>query len=161
MERINTDYATNRFTHETSVVLDLGAGCTTPGGVPCEDPALRPDNILTCPAIDSSSRFTFATLRGGGMFVINSAATPMAIVVEYDRDAVHPNGCGGVETAGKMYINSGGGTSANPLESDLYVFQLSDFSTSPNPPNTPAPKLVFSHDDRGFVDSHGYGVDKA
>jgi hypothetical protein len=32
---------------------------------------------------------------------------------------------------------------------------ISGFSANPNPPNTPAPRLVFSHDSRGFVDSHG------
>jgi hypothetical protein len=79
----------------------------------------------------------------------------MSIVAEYDSATVHPNGCGGVEASQKMYINSGGGTAANPLESDLYAFPLGGFSAVPNPPNTPAPKLVFSHDSRGFVDSHG------
>jgi DNA-binding beta-propeller fold protein YncE len=79
----------------------------------------------------------------------------MRIVAEYDQATVHPNGCGGVETAGKMYINAGGGTVANPFESDLYAFSLDDFSATPSPPNTPAPKLVFSHDARRFVDSHG------
>lgn len=54
-----------------------------------------------------------------------------------------------------MYINSGGGTAANPLEADLYAFPMSGFSTTPNPPNAPAPALVFSHDDRPFIDSHG------
>lgn len=89
------------------------------------------------------------------MFVVDSQSTPMAIVAEYDRATVHPNGCGGVEAAGKMYVNSGGGTLANPLEADLYAFPTAGFSTSPNPPNQPAPTQVFSHDDRGFVDSHG------
>lgn len=94
------------------------------------------------------------------MFVVDSTATPMAIVAEYDRITVHPNGCGGLESGGKMYVNSGGGTPANPLESDLYTFPMSGFSTSPNPPNTPAPVLVFSHDARGFVDSHGATLTK-
>ncbi len=89
------------------------------------------------------------------MFVVDSQTTPMAIVAEYDRATVHPNGCGGVEAAGKMYINSGGGSPANPLEADLYDFPMAGFSPAPNPPNQPAPTLVFSHDDRGFVDSHG------
>jgi hypothetical protein len=79
----------------------------------------------------------------------------MAIVAEYDKATVNPNGCGGLEIAGKMYINSGGGTPANSVESDVYAFDLSRFSSRPGPANTPAPKVVFSHDDRGFVDSHG------
>jgi hypothetical protein len=95
------------------------------------------------------------TLRGGGLFVVDHTATPMAIIAEYDQATVHPNGCGGVELNGKMYIDAGGGTTANPLEADLYTFPLSGYSTTPNPPNTPAPALVFSYDDQGFVDAHG------
>jgi DNA-binding beta-propeller fold protein YncE len=154
LQRINTNYATNTFTLDGAATLDL-ATCTTPNGVACQDAILRPDNAPICPILEATSRFAFVTLRGGGLFVVDSTATPMAIVAEYDRETIHPNGCGGVETGGKMYINSGGGTAANPLENDLYTFLLSGFSTTPNPPNTPAPTLVFSHDDRGFVDSHG------
>ena len=36
-----------------------------------------------------------------------------------------------------------------------YAFPLSGFSTTPNPRNTPASTLVFSHNDRGSVDSLG------
>jgi len=132
----------------------------TPNGFPCQDPILRPDNAPICPVIDSTSRFTFVTLRGGGLFVVDSTASPMAIVAEYDKNTVHPNGCGGMEAAGKMYVNSGGGTPANPLEADLYSFPMRGFSSSPNPPNTPPPTIVFSHDDRGFVDSHGAALTK-
>lgn len=153
LQRIATDYAADVYTLEPAASLDLAA-CTTPNGVPCEGP-LRPDNAPICPVIDSTSRLSFVTLRGGGMLVVDSAATPMSIVAEYDRTTVHPNGCGGLEAAGKMYINSGGGTAANPLESDLYAFPMAGFSAAPKPPNTPAPRVVFSHDSRGFVDSHG------
>jgi DNA-binding beta-propeller fold protein YncE len=154
LQRIRTDYATNTFALEPAATLNL-ATCTTPSGAACESPSLRPDNAPICPVVDSTSRLSFVTLRGGGMFVVDHRATPMTILAEYDREAVHPNGCGGVEAAGKMYVNSGGGTPANPFEADLYAFPLGAFSTTPQPPNTPAPKLVFSHDDRGFVDSHG------
>lgn len=143
LQRITTNYATNTFTLDVAATLNL-ATCTTPHGAACEDAARRPDNAPICPIIDATSRFTFVTLRGGGLFVVNSRATPMAIVAEYDKNTIHPNGCGGVETGGKMYINSGGGTAANPLEADLYVFPVSSFTTTPNPPNTPAPKLVFA-----------------
>ena len=154
LQRITTDYATNTFTLDASATLDL-ATCITPSGAACQDPVLRPDNAPICPIVDSSSRFSFVTLRGGGLFVVDSTATPMAIVAEYDAATIHPNGCGGVETAGKLYINAGGGTPANPFESDLYALPLSGFSTTPNSPNTPAPTLIFSHDARRFVDSHG------
>ena len=159
LQRINTNYATNTFMLDSAATLNL-ATCATPNGAFCQDDGatqigVRPDNAPICPIIDATSHFTFVTLRGGGLFVVDSTATPMAIVAEYDKATVHPNGCGGVEAKGKMYINSGGGTAANPLEADLYVFHLSDFLHTPNPPNTPAPTLVFSHDDQGFVDSHG------
>jgi len=154
LQRITTDYATNTFTLDGAATLNL-ATCVTPSGAACQDAGLRPDNAPICPVIDATSRFTFVTLRGGGLFVVDSTATPMAIVAEYDKATVHPNGCGGIETAGKMYINSGGGTAANPLEADLYAFSMSGFSTPPNLPNTPAPVVVFSHDAQGFVDSHG------
>lgn len=154
LQRITTDYAANTFVLDNAATIDL-ANCTTPSGAPCQDPTLRPDNAPICPILDEGSRLSFVTLRGGGMFVVDHNATPMTIVAEYDSATVNPNGCGGVETNGKMYINAGGGTPANPLESDLYAFVLDDFSLAPQPPNTPAPKLVFSHDDRGFVDSHG------
>ena len=87
-----------------------------------------------------ASRFAFVTLRGGGLFVLDARATPMAIVGEYDRQTIDPNGCGGIEAAGKMYVNSGGGWPANPTESDLYAFPLAGSRRTPNTPNTPAPE---------------------
>jgi DNA-binding beta-propeller fold protein YncE len=159
LQRISTNYATNAFALDNAATLNLET-CLTPSGAACQIAALRPDNAPICPIIDATSRFTFVSLRGGGLFVVDSTATPLAIVAEYDKAAVHPNGCGGTEVQGKMYINSGGGTAANPLESDLYAFPLSGFSTTPNAPNVPAPSLVFSHDARGFVDSHGATLTK-
>lgn len=112
LERIRTDYATNTFVHEVAATLNLAA-CTTPSGLPCEAPGLRPDNAPICPIPESTSRFVFVTLRGGGLFVVDAQATPMAIVGEYDTSTVHGNGCIGAEVPGKMHIDSGGGTAAN------------------------------------------------
>lgn len=139
LHRISTDYSTDTFTYDAAATLELALG-TTPSGFPRQDPVLRPDNAPICPDFDETGQFAFVTLRGGGMFVVDTTATPMAIVAEYDRATVHPNGCGGLETKGKMYIDAGGGTAANPLESDLYAFPLGGYSTTPNPPNTPAPR---------------------
>src|SRR5688500_1201279 len=147
LQRINTDYATNAFTLDNAATLDL-ATCTTPSGAPCQDPVLRPSNRPICPVIDESDSLTFVTLAGGGLFVINSRATPMSIISEYDKNTVHPEGCGGVQANGRMYINSGG-----PLEADLYSFPLSGY-TGANPPNTPAPTLIYTHDGT-TSDSHG------
>jgi DNA-binding beta-propeller fold protein YncE len=161
VQRIATDYATNTFRLEPEATLDLANG-TTPSGAQRQDPQLRPDNAPICPLIDSTSRLAFVTLRGGGLFVLDPRSSPMRIVAEYDRQTIHPNGCGGLEAAGKMYVNSGGGTANNLSEFDVYAFDLGHFRSAsggllcaPTAPNTPAPKLVVSQDDREHTDSHG------
>jgi hypothetical protein len=160
LERIDTNFATNTFVHNPAATLDLMT-CTTPNGKPCEHPDLRPINWPICPIVDSSSRFGFVTLRGGGLFVVDAKATPMAIVGEYDKTAVKGNGCGGVEVAGDMYINSGGSpvnvSSGDPHHPalygfDVYRFPLSGYSAS-NPVNTPMPDVLMSKG--GMSDSHG------
>ncbi len=156
-ERILTDYATNMFVHDTAATLNL-ATCTTPNGLPCEAPTLRPDNAPICPITESTSRFTFVTLRGGGLFVVNSRTTPMQIVGEYDSTTVHGNGCLGAEVPGTMYIDSGGGTAANLAQADLYAFPTDGYSSA-NPPNTPAPLVVFS-DSSEDADAHGAALTK-
>jgi hypothetical protein len=160
LERIDTNYATNIFTHNPAATLDL-ATCTTPGRSPCEHPDLRPINWPICPIIDSSSTYGFVTLRGGGLFVVNATTTPMSIVAEYDKATVRGNGCGGIQAAGHMYINSGGSpvnvSSGNPHHPDLYGFDVYRFPLSGysafNAPNRPAPTLVLSK--TGMSDSHG------
>lgn len=154
VHRILTDYPNAVFVHDTEATLDLASGLT-PNGLPKQDAVLRPDNAPICLNLDSSSRYAFLTLRGGGLFVVDVTTTPMSIVAEYDKAVIHPNGCIGVEAAGKLYVNSGGGTAANPYESDLYSFNLGEFSPTPALPNTPVPYLVFSRDALGPADSHG------
>jgi hypothetical protein len=152
LQRIRTEYATNTFTLEDGATLNL-ATCTTPSGALCQDMALRPDNAPICPIVDASSRWGFITLRGGGMFVVDATATPMAIVAEYDQETIAPNGCGGIERGGTMYVNAGGGTMAVPLRADLYAVPMAGLSMTPSAPNTPAPQVVFKQ--TGRVDSHG------
>jgi hypothetical protein len=160
LERIDTNFATNTFTHNAAATLDLMT-CTTPSGRPCEHPDLRPINWPICPIIDSSSRYGFVTLRGGGLFVVNAKATPMAIVGEYDKATVKGNGCGGLQVAGHMYINSGGSpvnvSGSDPHHPalygfDVYRFPLAGYSAR-NMANTPAPELLLSK--TGMSDSHG------
>ena len=107
LERIDTNFRTNTFVHNPAATLDL-LTCTTPSGQPCEHPDLRPINWPICPFVDSSSRHGFVTLRGGGLFVIDAKATPMAILAEYDKSTVKGNGCGALEVGRHVYINSGG-----------------------------------------------------
>jgi hypothetical protein len=157
LERIDTDYDTNTFTLNPAATINL-ATCTTPNGVACELAGVRPNNVPICPIIDSSSNFGFVTLGGGGLFVVNPTTTPMVILAEYDQATVHGNGCGGLEANGRMYLNSGAGASAtNPSEFDVYAFPLSGYAAT-NPPNTPAPQVVFSDDTTPPAherDSHG------
>ena len=159
LERIDTNYGTNTFTHNAAATLDL-ATCTTPSGAPCEAAGLRPLNWPICPIIDQNSAYTFVTLRGGGMFVIDARQTPMRIVGEYDVSTVKGNGCGGAQVGTSMFVNSGGspvnvsGTDPHhPLlyGFDVYRFPLTGYGTGLA--NAPAPNLVFSKS--GASDSHG------
>ncbi|HVM09848.1 MAG TPA: hypothetical protein VM345_15380 [Acidimicrobiales bacterium] len=162
LERIDTDAdgdgvsyeSAADIAHDTAATLNL-ATCTTPNGQPCEAPDLRPDNAPICPIVDASGRLVFVTLRGGGLLVVDANTSPMAIVAEYDRATIHANGCGGAQSGDRMYINSGGGTPANPTEFDIYSFSLAAFpKTGFAAPNQPAPSLVLSRDDAN-TDAHG------
>jgi hypothetical protein len=66
----------------------------------------RPNNAVICPIASTGDR-VYASLTGGGLFVVDPKTTPMGIIGEYGREVVYGAGCGGVETNGKMYINSG------------------------------------------------------
>ena len=83
-ERILTDYEQNDFRLDPGAMID-SANCLTPGGLPCQSatsvPTMRRSVLSPIPA----SQFTFVTLRGGGLFVVDSHATPMQIVGESDR----------------------------------------------------------------------------
>lgn len=135
LERINYNPANDIFTHDLAATLNL-ATCTTPNGLPCQsntpvndtDPAYagphnRPDNAPICPIVGTSGR-SFVTLRGGGLFVVDTRATPMAIVAEYGNQFVGRDGCGGVQNGWDVYLNGGTGTlQTNPTEFSLYHFK--------------------------------------
>jgi hypothetical protein len=165
LNRIATDYDNDVFTLEPATTLDL-AGCTTPTGAACQDPQLRPDNAPICPRTTSDGAFTFVTLRGGGMFVVDHNTTPMGIVAEYDRRHVDDNGCGEMEVAGKMYVNSGAGLTVpsvpgdEPFGHDVYAIQLSKLSTSPaTKPNKPPARHIYTRDvDGAQVDAHAVAL---
>jgi hypothetical protein len=167
LQRIATDYENETFTLEDGATIDL-ATCTTPSGAACQDPNLRPDNAPICPRTDSSGSYTFVTLRGGGMFVVDHNTTPMRIVAEYDRAHVDDNGCGEMEVRGKMYVNSGAGLTVPPVAGDdtyghdVYAVELDELSTTPSTtPNTPAAKLVYTRDGAGLpVDAHAVALTK-
>jgi DNA-binding beta-propeller fold protein YncE len=108
LARIRTDYATGQFRHEIEADLDLGA---------LED-AEHPDNAPICPLmfVGPDGNKAYVTVRGGGLYVVDTTATPMRVIREYGRSQIAPAGCGGVALGDKVYVNSGTGTS-----SDLYV----------------------------------------
>jgi hypothetical protein len=142
----------NMFTLDAAAMINL-ATCTTPNGALCQDATLRPDNAPICGIFHNASNTAWVTLRGGGLFVVDAGATPMQIVGEYDRANIAGNGCGGLQTNGTIYINSGGATASNLYQFDLYSLPTSGYSAS-NPPNTPARTHVFNDDSDGR-DSHG------
>jgi DNA-binding beta-propeller fold protein YncE len=108
LARIRTDYAAERYVHEAAADLDLGA---------LED-AEHPDNAPICPVMFvDGGRKAYVTVRGGGMYIVDTGATPMRVIRQYGRSQVAPAGCGGVVSGNKVYVNSGAATS-----SDLYVF---------------------------------------
>lgn len=148
LEAIQTDYTNDEYTYNPDDALDLAA---------LEDEG-RPDNWIVCPIFTPDSRFVFVTLRGGGLYVIDVKSSPMSIVASFSKEQVRPNGCGGVHdsTGTKMYINSGGGRTNNPLIHDVYVFDLSELSG--NEPTVPVPQHILSRE--GFVDSHGMLITK-
>jgi hypothetical protein len=152
LERINTNYATNLFIHDTDATLNL-ATCTTPNGVDCQLDGVRPDNAPICAFVASDNGPAFVTLRGGGLFIVDHTTTPMGIVGEYDRDAVRPNGCGAVEARQHVFLNAGGGTDANLDEFTVYRLPMTGYSAS-NAPNTPAAQVLFQ-DSAPNRDAHG------
>ncbi|KAG2444423.1 hypothetical protein HXX76_001176 [Chlamydomonas incerta] len=156
LERLSVDWEKEVFTHDVDATLPLYGNCTTPSGARCEDPAFRPDNAPICTPTFGDPKVAFATLRGGGLFVVDYTKSPMAIVAEYDNKTVGANGCGGVGAGNNMFINSGGGTAANLYNFQVYKFPRYGYSAK-NPANTPRPKVV-ANDPDGPRDAHGAAI---
>lgn len=137
--RIWTDYAAHQYSFDPDKdVLNLA---TLEGGE-------RPDTSPICPITESSSQYAFVTLRGGGLLVVDVTTTPLKVVAAMDNNQIHPAGCGGIQSGGTMYINSGGGWPVAPLSYDVYALDISHL------PQSISAKLVSQRDDQ-FADSHG------
>lgn len=137
--RIWTDYAAHKFSFDPEKdVVNLAA----------LESGDRPDTSPICPITDSSSRYAFVTLRGGGLLVYDVTTTPMNLVATLNNNQVHPAGCGGIQVGDTMYINSGGGWPVAPLSYDVYALDMS------NLPKSVSARLVSQRDDK-FADSHG------
>jgi hypothetical protein len=159
-ERIATDYANEVFYQEPLATLNL-ATCTTPNGVPCQDPLLRPDNAPICPYVPANGFPAYISLRGGGMLAVDPRTTPMQIVAEYDAEHIPRDGCGFTEASGFIFGGGGGGNPANP---DGWLWYRvpqggSELYSPANPPNSPVPEIL-AHDDSIPRDAHGVARSK-
>ena len=137
---------------------------TTPANRPKQAAGIRPLNSVICPIPSSSGKHAFATLGGGGMFVVDISPSPMAIVAEYDLSVMNAAGCGGIEAQGYMHMDTGT-SGAGVSEFSVYRFGTA-YPTFPDslPPNTPAPLAVWQDPDNGKLlpgnnrDAHGMVV---
>lgn len=157
-ERIHTDYASNTFTYEPEAAVDLANG-VTPNGLPRQAPGLRPDNAPICPFVASNNGPAFVSLRGGGLFMVDWDATPMAIVGEYDAATVPANGCGFIEAKGSVFADAGGGTATNLDGFAVYRFPMTGYSAA-NPPNVPGREMLYEDQLSVDRDAHGPAVTK-
>jgi hypothetical protein len=136
--RIWTNYADKKFTIKPdNDVVNL---------TPMESGQDVPDMAPICPITENRSQFVFVTPRGGGLAVFDITSTPMFLTGTLTKDAVRPAGCGGVQIGPKMYLNSGGGWPATPLNHDVYSFDVGSL------PEVASPQRIGGRDGG---DSHG------
>ncbi len=110
LQRISADFKSEAYKLDMAADLDLAA---------TQDPE-HPDNAPICGLFSADQRYLLVTLRGGGLYVVDHAATPMKIVGQTGKTQVGPNGCGGLARGGDIWINSGGGTAGAPTAYRLY-----------------------------------------
>lgn len=134
---------------------DADLGDLTPNGVCKENGCAqgqngaqggRANNLPICP-ISSSNGLLYTTLAGGGLLVMDTSTTPITIRGEYGNNIVYGAGCGGVETRGKMYLDSGisaSGAGATQSMFAVWEFDDRDFLTGViNKENEPVPEAVY------------------
>ena len=105
----------------------------------------RANNVIICPIVSDNDN-AYVTLGGGGLLVVDTTATPMAIVGEYDSQVVNGAGCGGVQSGDQMWLNAGiSASGAGAEQSTFTIFSIDDslFGSDSNAPNTPAPVMTF------------------
>ncbi|NEQ48460.1 MAG: hypothetical protein F6K00_34995 [Leptolyngbya sp. SIOISBB] len=134
--------------------MDTAFGDLTPQGFckenDCEDGPVaelggRANNVIICPIVSSNDN-AYVTFGGGGLLVVDTTVTPMAIVGEYDNQVVNGAGCGGVQAGDQMWLNAGVSASgAGAAQSTFTLFSIDDsqFGSTSNPPNFPEPTMIF------------------
>ena len=131
VERINYDATTDSFAFDGGAALDLSR-CTTPGGEPCQtatptdpsDPGFfgpdnRPDTTPVC-VVATDRGHVLVTLAGGGLFVLDPAATPMHLVAAYGNKSMGRNACGGAQTDRFVHLAADTATASDPYQYSLY-----------------------------------------
>lgn len=142
---------------DTITISVLGATAnnqlkTTPTGAHKQNAVTRPNNATICGGMASDGHSTFVTLAGGGLFVADYTATPMAIVAEYDRAKIGAAGCGAGEFSGYSWMNAGV-YAANTSSFAVYRLPTSWPTAAQGnyPANTPNPKVIFQDPSQGTV----------
>jgi DNA-binding beta-propeller fold protein YncE len=121
LARIRSDFAREQFSHNPDDDLDLKA----------LEGADQPDNAPICPLLFTGANKAYVTLRGGGLYVVDTASTPMKVLKSFTKDQVAPAGCGGVAVGNKIFVNSGNATSGS-----LYVFDAASDTLVKSIPTT-------------------------
>ena len=113
----------------------------------------RTNNVPICTIPSQQSNNVYVTLGGGGLFVVDAAATPMAIVGEYDGETINGAGTVGTQVGSQMFFNAGISAGAAGFEqSALTVYSLDDEAypdssvvdgPKHNEMNYPLPMVVF------------------
>ena len=107
----------------------------------------RANNVVICPIVSDNDN-AYVTFGGGGLFVVDTQATPMTILGEYDNQVVNGAGCGGVQAGDQMWLNAGvSAAEAGAEQSTFTLFSIDDssFGSRSNPPNTPEPTMLFKN----------------
>ena len=140
--RIRSDYTNEKYTVEDTLDLSEFGGDGGTGG----------KTGPVCPIVTADSKHMYATLNGGGLLVVNiEDGKPMSVVDVYNTSEVAAVGCGGIQVADKVYINSATPDPASP--DHVYVFDTDDIGTHPAPGMAPPPKSIDLSS--GVNDSHG------
>lgn len=119
-------------------------GCT---GGPNGSSGGRPNNAILCPIPANNNALVYVTLAGGGLLVIDSSTTPMAIVAEYGNEVINGAGCAGTQANGLIHLDGGVSASAAGLTQStyaVYVLPHAAFPFAPahNSENQPLPVVV-------------------
>lgn len=108
----------------------------------------RPNNAILCPIPAYDNSLIYVTLAGGGLLVVDAAATPMAIVGEYGNEVINGAGCAGAQANGLIHLDAGvAASSAGATHSTFTVYALTHasfpFAPGHNGENMPVPVVAF------------------